>query len=80
MLFEKHINILALEMASPLALEMASPGNQHCAYCIGALSFLMLTSFSDTRCIICQLTLSGKFSISFDIHSASGNVLRKRVH
>jgi len=30
-LFEKYIYILALEMASP--------GNQHCANCIGALSF-----------------------------------------
>jgi len=31
LLFEKYINILALEMASP--------GNRHCASCIGALSF-----------------------------------------
>jgi len=30
-LFEKYIHILALEMASP--------GNQHSANCIGALSF-----------------------------------------
>jgi len=30
-LFEKYINILALEMASP--------GNRHCASCIDALSF-----------------------------------------
>jgi len=30
-LFEKYIYILALEMASP--------GNQHCANCIGTLSF-----------------------------------------
>jgi len=30
-LFEKYINILALEMASA--------GNRHCANCIGALSF-----------------------------------------
>jgi len=30
-LFEKHINILAVEMATP--------GNQHCASCIGTLSF-----------------------------------------
>ena len=29
--FEKYVNILALEMASPV--------NQHCANCIGALSF-----------------------------------------
>ena len=32
-LLEKYIYILALEMASP--------GNQHCANCIGALSFHM---------------------------------------
>jgi len=32
-LFEKYIYILALEMASP--------GNQHCVNCIGALSFPM---------------------------------------
>ena len=33
-LFENiHINILALEMASP--------GNRHCANCIGTLSFLI---------------------------------------
>jgi len=32
-LFEKYIYILALEMASP--------GNQHCANCIGTFSFLM---------------------------------------
>jgi len=32
-LFEKYIYILALEMASP--------GNQHCASCIGTLSFPM---------------------------------------
>jgi len=31
-LFEKYIYILALEMASPV--------NQHCANCIGALSLL----------------------------------------
>ena len=31
-LFERYINILALEMASP--------GNRHCANCIGTLSFL----------------------------------------
>ena len=31
-LFEKYINILALEMASP--------GNRHCASCIGALRSL----------------------------------------
>jgi len=30
-LFEKYINILALEMVSP--------GNQNCANCIGTLSF-----------------------------------------
>jgi len=30
-LFEKYINILALEMASP--------GNRHCANCIGTFSF-----------------------------------------
>jgi len=30
-LFEKHVNFLALEMVSP--------GNQHCANCIGTLSF-----------------------------------------
>jgi len=30
-LFEKYVYILALEMASP--------GNQHCANCIGTLSF-----------------------------------------
>ena len=30
-LFEKYIYVLALEMASP--------GNQHCANCIGTLSF-----------------------------------------
>ena len=30
-LFEKYTNILALEMASP--------GNRHCANCIGALLF-----------------------------------------
>ena len=33
--FEKNIQILALEMASP--------GNQHCANCIGTLSFPMET-------------------------------------
>jgi len=33
-LFEKYIYILALEMDSP--------GNQHCANCIGTLSYLML--------------------------------------
>jgi len=32
-LFEKYIYILALEMASS--------GNQHCANCIGTLSFLL---------------------------------------
>jgi len=32
-LFEKYINILALEMASP--------GNRRCASCIGTLSFPM---------------------------------------
>jgi len=26
-----------------LALEMASPGNQHCANCVGTLSFPILT-------------------------------------
>ena len=34
-LFEKYIYILALEMASP--------GNQHCANCIGTLSFPIVT-------------------------------------
>jgi len=33
-LFEKYINILALEMGSP--------GSRHCASCIGTLSFLMI--------------------------------------
>jgi len=33
-LFEKYIYILALEMACP--------GNQHCANCIGTLSFPIL--------------------------------------
>jgi len=32
-LFQKYIYILTLELASP--------GNQHCAKCIGTLSFLM---------------------------------------
>ena len=27
-----------------LALEMASPGNRHCASCIGALSFPIVSS------------------------------------
>ena len=36
--FEKYINILALEMASPV--------NRHCANCIGALSFPILRKFS----------------------------------
>jgi len=35
-LFEIYINILALEMASP--------GNRHCANCIGALSFPVLVN------------------------------------
>ena len=34
LLFEKYIFILALEVASP--------GNQHCANCIGTLSFPMM--------------------------------------
>jgi len=34
-LFEKYINILALQMTSP--------GNRHCANCIGTLSFPVLT-------------------------------------
>jgi len=33
--FEKYINILALEMVSP--------GNRHCANCIGTLSFSLWT-------------------------------------
>jgi len=37
-LFEKYINILALEMASP--------ENQRCASCIGTLSFFMGTYHS----------------------------------
>ena len=48
-LFEKYIYILALEMASP--------GNRHCASCIGTLSFPIASSFTcvdtiryDTRC------------------------------
>ena len=35
-LFEKYINILALEMASP--------GNRHCANCIGTLSLPLYTA------------------------------------
>jgi len=44
-LFEKYIYILALEMASP--------GNQHCANCIGALSFLIVT---DVAPFVCSLS------------------------
>jgi len=32
-----------------LALEMASPGNQHCANCIGALSFFAKSARSRTN-------------------------------
>jgi len=35
-LFEKYIHILALEIASP--------GNRHCANCIGTLSFFIATA------------------------------------
>jgi len=39
-LFEQYIDIFALEMASP--------ANQHCANCIGALSFPMAALFWPT--------------------------------
>ena len=41
MLFEKYINILALEMASP--------GNRHCANCIGTLSFPVTAEWFTTK-------------------------------
>jgi len=44
--FEKRIYILALEMASP--------GNKHCANCIGTLSFPVV--FSPPGCV-CVLML-----------------------
>jgi len=40
-LFEKYINILELEMASP--------GNRHCANCIGALSFTIFVHVTYVR-------------------------------
>jgi len=42
-LFEKYIHILALEMASP--------GNRHCANCIGALLFSMSKSVCLSVCL-----------------------------
>jgi len=50
--FEKYINILALEMASP--------GNRHCVNCIGALLFFaLLTYFSFSEfCSVDQLSVS----------------------
>jgi len=51
-LFEKYIYILALEMASP--------GNRHCANCIGALSFPITTESHGeiTLKIICDMAYS----------------------
>jgi len=45
-LFEKYINILELEMASP--------GNLHCANCIGTLSFSSARIYGDIplRCLL----------------------------
>ena len=45
-LFEKYFYFLTLEMASP--------GNQHCASCIGALSFPMWISI---QCAVIQISL-----------------------
>jgi len=48
-LFEEYIYILALEMASP--------GNQHCASCIGTLSFAVNSNCNVVICAKCsQLT------------------------
>jgi len=57
-LFQKYINILALEMASP--------GNRHGAICIDTLSFAMnapcnwvdLLQGGSVRFLCCELTLS----------------------
>jgi len=43
MLFDKtaSVHFIRKKYIYILALEMASPGNQHCASCIGTLSFLI---------------------------------------
>jgi len=53
MLFEKYIYILALEMASP--------ENQHCASCIGTLSFPIGPTYRVTLTVAqfrCQLAFA----------------------
>jgi len=43
------IHLLLLLLLYILALEMVSPGNQHCAYCIGTLEFPIRSRWSRTR-------------------------------
>jgi len=40
-----------------LAIEMASPGNQHCAHCIGALSFPIVAGAGNVEVV--KLTFEG---------------------
>ena len=46
-LIKLFLYILSEKYIYILALEMASPGNRHCANCIGRLSFPMATDVTD---------------------------------
>jgi len=54
-LFDKIASVLSCEINYILALEMASPGNQHCANCIGTLLTMTLSRY---RC--CGTIISGE--------------------
>ena len=65
-LFKKCINIFALEMASP--------GNRHCASCIGTLSFALtstffhlLTPLATRPCVSKTLMLSVNSDVAIEI-------------
>jgi len=67
-LFEKYIYILALEMASP--------GNQHCANCIGALSF-PISAHLQHRLTPCS---DERGDMSCDTTAESGNNKRNKMN
>jgi len=61
-LFEKYINILALEMASP--------GNRHCVNCIGTLSFPVAVSKLCVKSMPLRSTVAADFGQEVQILSA----------
>ena len=76
MLFDKIASVYFISKKiyiNILALEMASPGNQHCAICIGTLSFPVLSVLWMASCflLMAKHMLANEMRVQTDLAGAA---------